>query len=319
MGRVGSSGVIAIPRDLQAALLETVPVNVTSELEPAISLADARASGLAMCREGSYGVRTSAIPALASRSGFDHKEATRVTTILPPATDGDAAGWSGGGEMNSKAGGVLAGVVLLLVFATWAFLSIKGAVREKDFLRRTMRKIGGVTLFAAFIFVAGADLAFLHYVLTLPGAEGIKALTLVLNTLVMMALVAWLLPSPSVQRDGRRKTEQQRAEERWQQAERQQQRQAEQQREAERQRQRQRERVSKQSEENAWWTVLEVPPHASADEIRHAYRRKIQQCHPDRVVGLAPEFVELAERRTQTLNAAYEKATRARRSGMEAR
>src|ERR1700738_3768574 len=56
-------------------------------------------------------------------------------------------------------------------------------------------------------------------------------------------------------------------------------------------RQRQGERGLKRFEENEWWSVLEVPPHASADEIRHAYRRKIKQCHPDRVVGLAPELL----------------------------
>jgi hypothetical protein len=171
-------------------------------------------------------------------------------------------------------------------------------------------------LFAAFILVAGADFAWLHYVFTLSGADGIyqKAIALVLNAITVMALVAWWLPMPSVQR----KTEQQQAEERWQQAERQQaehRRQAEQQRDAERQRQRQRERAAMQSEEKAWWNVLEVPPYASLDEIRRAYRHKIRQCHPDRVVGLAPEFVELAERRTQTLNAAYAKASRARRGG----
>ncbi len=89
--------------------------------------------------------------------------------------------------------------------------------------------------------------------------------------------------------------------------------QAEQEREAERQRQRQREQSSNQPEKDDWWSVLEVSRDASVDEIRRAYRRKIQRCHPDRVIGLAPEFVELAERHTQTLNAAYAEANRARR------
>jgi DnaJ-domain-containing protein 1 len=65
-------------------------------------------------------------------------------------------------------------------------------------------------------------------------------------------------------------------------------------------------------------TVLEVLPHASADEIRRAYRRKIKQCHPDRVAWLAPEFLELAEIQTRALNAAYGEANRARRRGTEA-
>ncbi len=92
------------------------------------------------------------------------------------------------------------------------------------------------------------------------------------------------------------------------------QQQREQEREAERWRQRQREWASKQSEENEWWSVLDVSPHASADEIRRSYLRRIKQSHPDRVVWLAPEFLPLAERRAKTLNAAYAEALRARRS-----
>jgi DnaJ like chaperone protein len=83
-------------------------------------------------------------------------------------------------------------------------------------------------------------------------------------------------------------------------------------------RQRQRDRAAKQFRENAWWTVLEVSPHASADEIRSAYHRKVKQCHPDRVAGLAPEFVELAVRQTRTLNAAYDEAIRVRRASQPA-
>ena len=63
-----------------------------------------------------------------------------------------------------------------------------------------------------------------------------------------------------------------------------------------------------------WWTVLEVPPDAGADAIQRAYRKKMMQCHPDRVAGLAPEFGELAERQAKRLNAAYHKAIQAPRS-----
>jgi hypothetical protein len=91
-------------------------------------------------------------------------------------------------------------------------------------------------------------------------------------------------------------------------------RQAEQECESEIRRQRQSERVPNRLQQNKWWSVLEVPPHASLDEIRHAYRRKIKQCHPDRVRGPAPELLEWAERCTRTLNAAYSEANRARRS-----
>ena len=90
--------------------------------------------------------------------------------------------------------------------------------------------------------------------------------------------------------------------------------QAEQESATERRRQHQSKWAPYQSEEDEWWSVLEVPPEASADEIRRAYRHKIKQCHPDRVVGLAPELLELAERYTRTLNAAYSEANRERRS-----
>jgi DnaJ-domain-containing protein 1 len=86
--------------------------------------------------------------------------------------------------------------------------------------------------------------------------------------------------------------------------------QAEQEREAERQRQRERAEAAAKlfQKEDEWWNVLEVSSHASPEEIRRAYIRKIQQYHPDRVAGLAPEFVELAERRSKVFNAAYARA-----------
>jgi DnaJ-domain-containing protein 1 len=66
-----------------------------------------------------------------------------------------------------------------------------------------------------------------------------------------------------------------------------------------------------------WWSVLEVSSDASKDEIVRSYRRKIQRCHPDRVSGLAPEFVSLAESCTKALNAAYSEAMRACHGGAQ--
>ena len=87
-------------------------------------------------------------------------------------------------------------------------------------------------------------------------------------------------------------------------------------REAERQRQWECEqRMKEQTDE--WWSVLEVSSDASKDEIVRSYRRKIQRCHPDRVYGLAPEFVSLAESRTKALNAAYSEAMRAWHGGAQ--
>jgi DnaJ domain len=87
-------------------------------------------------------------------------------------------------------------------------------------------------------------------------------------------------------------------------------------REAERQRQWQCEHPMK-GQTDEWWSVLEVSSDASKDEIVRSYRRKIQRCHPDRVSGLAPEFVSLAESRTKALNAAYSEAMRACHGGAQ--
>ncbi len=54
------------------------------------------------------------------------------------------------------------------------------------------------------------------------------------------------------------------------------------------------------------YDVLGVGPGASREEIRAAYRRLVQQYHPDRVANLAPEFRELAEQRMKEINAAYQ-------------
>lgn len=52
--------------------------------------------------------------------------------------------------------------------------------------------------------------------------------------------------------------------------------------------------------------VLGVPQGASSDEIRAAYKRLVQQYHPDRVNSLGPEFRDLAEVKMRQINAAYE-------------
>ena len=124
--------------------------------------------------------------------------------------------------------------------------------------------------------------------------------------------------------------QQRRQEEEWHEAQRQQQaeqaerlRQAEQQlREAEwRRRQEEREAHRKCQREGVqaaaqfqadWWIVLGVAPSASKDEIARNYRHRIKQYHPDRIAGLAPEFLQLAEDRTKALNEAYANAARAR-------
>jgi hypothetical protein len=59
---------------------------------------------------------------------------------------------------------------------------------------------------------------------------------------------------------------------------------------------------------NGWWDVLGVSSLAPLSEIRSSYLARIKECHPDRVAGLSDEIVELAERRTKELNAAFEAA-----------
>ncbi|MCP3136191.1 J domain-containing protein [Pyxidicoccus xibeiensis] len=63
------------------------------------------------------------------------------------------------------------------------------------------------------------------------------------------------------------------------------------------------------------WTVLGLSRDAPLDEARKAFRALITQYHPDKVAHLAPEFHELAERRTRELLAAWEEVERALSGG----
>lgn len=53
------------------------------------------------------------------------------------------------------------------------------------------------------------------------------------------------------------------------------------------------------------YEVLGIKPGATLTEIRSAYHRMARMNHPDKVVGLAPEFRQLAERRMKVITAAY--------------
>jgi flagellar biosynthesis GTPase FlhF len=89
-------------------------------------------------------------------------------------------------------------------------------------------------------------------------------------------------------------------------------RQAEKEREAQRNRRREHNRAATQFQSD-WWIVLGVAPSANKDEIVRKYRHKIKQCHPDRLGGLAPELLQLAEEQAKALNGAYANAMRVRR------
>jgi hypothetical protein len=62
-----------------------------------------------------------------------------------------------------------------------------------------------------------------------------------------------------------------------------------------------------------WWEVLETSERATLEEVKAAYRAKVQKYHPDRVNNLATEFQELADRKMKEINQAYEFACRIKR------
>jgi preprotein translocase subunit Sec63 len=56
--------------------------------------------------------------------------------------------------------------------------------------------------------------------------------------------------------------------------------------------------------------VLGVAENATDDEIRASYQRLMMQYHPDRVSGMGPEIVAVAEARTKEINEAYNRLKR---------
>jgi curved DNA-binding protein CbpA len=60
-------------------------------------------------------------------------------------------------------------------------------------------------------------------------------------------------------------------------------------------------------DDRPWYKVLEVPPTASEEEIRQAYRDLVHVWHPDRLAK-QPRLRRKAEQKLQDLNRAYETA-----------
>ena len=53
------------------------------------------------------------------------------------------------------------------------------------------------------------------------------------------------------------------------------------------------------------YSLLEVSPHASPEEIKAAYKRAVARYHPDKVAHLGKEFQELAHRKLLAIQQAY--------------
>lgn len=64
------------------------------------------------------------------------------------------------------------------------------------------------------------------------------------------------------------------------------------------------------------YQVLGVSPDMDLQDIKKAYRTKVSECHPDRMIarGVPPEFIAIANDRMAAINLAWEQIGRMRRS-----
>ncbi len=70
--------------------------------------------------------------------------------------------------------------------------------------------------------------------------------------------------------------------------------------------------VESEPDPAAWNEVLGVSPEAGESEIRQAYKKLMQQYHPDKVASLGDELKALAERKSRDINTAYKQAMQIR-------
>lgn len=59
-----------------------------------------------------------------------------------------------------------------------------------------------------------------------------------------------------------------------------------------------------------WYRILGVREDAKKDEIVAAWKRRISEYHPDKVARMGEEIREVAARKSQQINAAYEMGMR---------
>jgi hypothetical protein len=69
------------------------------------------------------------------------------------------------------------------------------------------------------------------------------------------------------------------------------------------------------TEEAAWFDVLGVSPLATIDDVKQAYKTLVKRNHPDRVQGMSPVFIAIAEAETKKINSAYAEALMHLRQG----
>lgn len=114
------------------------------------------------------------------------------------------------------------------------------------------------------------------------------------------------------QQEARAQQARQREQERKQREQEQARRREEKERETRQQQERPNDRRAKSRDTNAqdWWMVLGIAPEATFETAKRAYLLKIKQYHPDRVTGLGPEFIQLAELKSKELNRALDQAKR---------
>jgi hypothetical protein len=58
------------------------------------------------------------------------------------------------------------------------------------------------------------------------------------------------------------------------------------------------------------YKILDIPPGATQEQIRSAYKKLAHMYHPDKVQGLAPEYRQIADQKMKAINAAYEQLKR---------
>lgn len=58
--------------------------------------------------------------------------------------------------------------------------------------------------------------------------------------------------------------------------------------------------------EGAYWRILGLSGDISKEDIRVAYRKAINEYHPDKVACLGPELRVLAEKKSKEINEVYQ-------------